>query len=68
MVQAIQFRGSPSGEIIQKTSELPDIQPDEVQVKVTQVASMGVISTCSRNRWCLVMKASIRYAGWSDID
>lgn len=41
MVQAIQFRGSPSGEVIQKTSELLDIQPDEVQVKTTHSGLCG---------------------------
>ncbi|RAL04045.1 NAD(P)-dependent alcohol dehydrogenase [Aspergillus ibericus CBS 121593] len=41
MVQATQFRGSPSGHIVQTTAELPNIQPDEVLVKVTDSGLCG---------------------------
>lgn len=41
MVNAIQFRGSPSGEIVQTTFTLPDIKPDEVLIKVTHSGLCG---------------------------
>ncbi|OJJ32708.1 hypothetical protein ASPWEDRAFT_116085 [Aspergillus wentii DTO 134E9] len=41
MVQAIQFRGSPSGEIIQETNTLPDVKPDEVLIQVTHSGLCG---------------------------
>ncbi|OJJ73295.1 hypothetical protein ASPBRDRAFT_670529 [Aspergillus brasiliensis CBS 101740] len=41
MVQAIQFRGSPSGKVVQTTAELPDVKSDEVLVKVTDSGLCG---------------------------
>lgn len=41
MVEAIQFRGTPSGEIIQQTFTLPAIKADEVLVKVTHSGLCG---------------------------
>ncbi|PYI05405.1 NADP-dependent alcohol dehydrogenase [Aspergillus sclerotiicarbonarius CBS 121057] len=41
MVHAIQFRGSPSGEVIQTSFNLPDIQSDEVLVRVTHSGLCG---------------------------
>lgn len=41
MVEAIQFRGSPSGEIFQYTFLLPDFKTDEVLVKVTHSGLWG---------------------------
>ncbi|OKL57276.1 hypothetical protein UA08_07580 [Talaromyces atroroseus] len=41
MVEAIQFRGTPSGQIIQTRATLPDIKPDEALVKVTHSGLCG---------------------------
>lgn len=41
MVKSVQFRGSPSGEVIQTSFDLPDIKPDEVLVKVTHSGLCG---------------------------
>lgn len=41
MIQAIQFRRSPSGEVVQTTAELPGVKPDEVLVKVTDSGLCG---------------------------
>lgn len=41
MVEAIQFRGSLSGEIIQQTFTLPAIKANEVLVKVTHSGLCG---------------------------
>ncbi|RYP79004.1 hypothetical protein DL769_003077 [Monosporascus sp. CRB-8-3] len=41
MVNAIQFRGSPSGEVVQTTFTLPAIKPDEVLIKVTHSGLCG---------------------------
>ncbi|OJJ88327.1 uncharacterized protein ASPGLDRAFT_71408 [Aspergillus glaucus CBS 516.65] len=74
MVQAIQFRGSPSGEVIQKTSELLDIQPDEVQVKIThsgdRVGWGPASSTCGNCDMCTTGKDAYcfnaKYYGFHD--
>ncbi|EMR66528.1 putative nadp-dependent alcohol dehydrogenase protein [Eutypa lata UCREL1] len=42
MVNAIQFRGSPSGKVLQATFALPAVKPDEVLVKVTH-SGIGII-------------------------
>lgn len=41
MVEAIQFRGSESGKVVQTTFVLPNIKPDEVLVKVTHSGLCG---------------------------
>ncbi|KAL4789012.1 chaperonin 10-like protein [Aspergillus venezuelensis] len=41
MVQAIQFRGSSSGKVVQTTAQLPNVQPDEVLVRVTDSGLCG---------------------------
>lgn len=41
MVNAIQFRGSPSGKVLQATFALPAVKPDEVLVKVTHSGICG---------------------------
>ncbi|KAL3492313.1 NADP-dependent alcohol dehydrogenase [Aspergillus germanicus] len=41
MVTATQFRGSESGDVVQTTFTLPDIQPDEVLVRVTHSGLCG---------------------------
>jgi hypothetical protein len=41
MVTATQFRGSETGDVVQTTFALPEIQPDEVLVKVTHSGLCG---------------------------
>ncbi|KAF2269817.1 NADP-dependent alcohol dehydrogenase [Lojkania enalia] len=41
MVQAVQFRGSPEGKVVQTSFNLPLIRPDEVLVRVTHSGVCG---------------------------
>lgn len=41
MPRAIQFRGSPSGDIVQTEYDLPPIKPNEVLIKITHSGLCG---------------------------